>query len=253
MRRRSATLPRALVALMMVASMLGAACLLAGGCGGVETTPGDDAGADSGSGGGASDGGPDIVTTHPDAPPLPGETECTVTETTGILVKGAVHVPVCTPVEYATNPPSGGDHWPLWAAYAKHTVAVPREMYVHNLEHGAVVFAYRCPSSCPDVEKALGDLFDKVGDTLCLVPGGPVARVVLTPDPDLDTPIALAAWGATYTATCIDPPSMKAFLVKAYGHGTEATCANGIDPAGLIASCQDGGADGGNDDAGDGG
>jgi hypothetical protein len=246
MRRRSATFLRALVGVMTAASTIVTAMLLASGCGGGGETPGD-----AGSGGGGSDGGgdPHTITTHPDAPPLPGETECTVIETTGIPVASAKHVALCTPVDYATNPPSGGDHWPTWAAYAKHDTPVPREMYVHNLEHGAVVFAYRCASSCPDVVKALSDTYDLVGDGICLVPGGPVARVLLTPDPDLDTPIAITAWGKTYTATCIDKPSMKAFLVKAYGYGTEATCADGADPAGVIAKCQDASAG----DAGDAG
>jgi hypothetical protein len=52
---------------------------------------------------------------------------------------------------------------------------------------------------------------------------------VLTPDPDLDTPIAASAWGATYTATCIDTASLAAFVSEAYGKGPETTCANGED------------------------
>lgn len=167
----------------------------------------------------------------PDAPPLPGQTECRVVMTTNIEVPGAVHVATCTPVKYATNPPSGGDHWGQWAAFKKYTLQVPREMYVHDLEHGAVVLSFRCDGACPEVVAALEKVFDEAkGDPLCVAAGGaPKARLVLTPDPLLDTPIAASAWGATYTATCIDTASLAAFVSANYGKGPEATCFNGQD------------------------
>jgi len=167
----------------------------------------------------------------PDAPPLPGEAKCEVVQETGIDIDPALHVEVCTDVKYTTNPPSGGNHWPEWAAYRKYSVVVPREMYVHDLEHGAVVLAYRCADACPEVVAALEEVFDNAaGDPLCLSAGAGIkARLVLTPDPELATPIAAAAWGATYTATCIDKPSLTEFVAKVYGRGTEATCFNGTD------------------------
>ncbi len=167
----------------------------------------------------------------PDAPPLPGETECRVVKTTGIPIGSASHVETCSDVAYETNPPSGGDHWGTWAAFRKYTTAVPREMYVHDLEHGAVVLAYRCDEACPDVVAALEKVFDEAaGDPLCLSAGsGPKARLVLTPDAKLETPIAASAWGATYTATCIDTASLAAFVAEVYGKGPEDTCYDGAD------------------------
>lgn len=167
----------------------------------------------------------------PTAPPLPGQTECRVVMTTNIVVTGAVHVETCTPVSYATNPPSGGNHWGQWAAFKKYKVPVPREMYVHDLEHGAVVLSYRCDDDCPDVVAALEKVFDEVaGDPLCVSAGGGVkARLVLTPDANLETPIAASAWGATYTATCIDTASLAKFVSANYGKGPETTCYAGQD------------------------
>lgn len=182
--------------------------------------------------GGGGNGGGNTTVLHPDAPPLPGETECKVVETADIPVDGASHLPTCTPIAYATNPPSGGDHWAQWAKYQKYTTPVPREMYVHDLEHGAVVLLYRCQDACPDVVAALGEVFDAMTDSSCPGPPGPVARMVLAPDPDLDTPIAAAAWGATYTATCIDVASLKAFVKEHYAHGPEDLCGDGIDVSG---------------------
>ena len=175
----------------------------------------------------------------PDAPPLPGETACRVVKTTNIPVASASHVALCTDVSYETNPPSGGDHWGQWAAFKKYTTPVPREMYVHDLEHGAIVLAYRCDGACPEVVEALAEVFDEAAaDPLCLSAGaGPKARLVLTPDADLDTPIAAAAWGATYTATCIDKASLAAFVVEAYGKGPEQVCSDGVDIEAAPPNC----------------
>jgi hypothetical protein len=195
-----------------------------------------------------------VKTTHPDAAPLPGETECTVVETTGIPEPDFNHIAVCTPLSYVTNPPSGGNHWPIWGAYKKYTSILPREMYVHDLEHGAIDFLYRCDGPCPDVVSALGGVFDGFGDPLCLaIPGGPPARVVLTADPDLATPIAAAAWGATYTATCIDVPSLQAFANANYGHGREVLCNDGVDVDTTPVCPTDAGTDASADASADGG
>ena len=48
-------------------------------------------------------------------------------------------------------------HWPVWAAHAKYTAPIPRQMYVHNLEHGWIVLSYRCKDTCPEVVAALED------------------------------------------------------------------------------------------------
>lgn len=196
---------------------------------------------------------PEPITLFPDAPPLPGETECKVVIQTGIPVPSARHLPACTPVQYATNPPSGGDHWGSWAAYKRYEAEVPRELYVHSLEHGAIVLAYRCPASgCAEVTAMLDEVrTEAASDPRCLMlPGGPEARLVMTPDGALDTPIAAAAWGATYTATCLDKASLSRFVADNYAKGPEDTCG---DAAAVDVDRPDGGAprcDGAMPDAG---
>jgi hypothetical protein len=162
-------------------------------------------------------------------------------ETTGIPVLSATHLDVCTPIAYKTNPPSGGNHWPKWAVYAEYSSPVPREMYTHNLEHGGVVLTYACKASCPDVKAALEDIFKNAVDTFCIANGPVKTRVVLTPDPDIPTPIAASAWGATYTATCLDTASLNDFVMKRLGHGPELLCADGYDPVATVQGCNDGG------------
>ncbi len=213
---------------------------------------------DAGTGGGGSDAGAITTVLHPDAPPLPGQSSCEVTITTDIPVGKAIHVSPCTHVDYATNPPSGGDHWGVWAAFASYDVPVPREMYVHDMEHGALILLHDCDGACPDVLAALAEAKDAVaGDPLCLqIPDGPTERVITTPDPLLNTPIAMAAWGATYTATCIDVPSLRDFAKAHYGHGTETVCAQGQYSGDAVTQlCSDagtGGAGGGAGGAGGG-
>lgn len=199
-------------------------------------------------GGGGEGGGPitggkggTVTVTHPGAPPLAGQSACTVTEDVDIPETSANHDAICTSITYATNPPSGGDHWPIWAKYQKYDKPLPHEMLVHDMEHGAIVLLYRCAEDCPDVVEALTQVFGSIADPLCLtLPGGPPARMVLAPDPDLPAPIAAAAWGATYTATCIDVPSLQKFANDHYGKGTEDLCADGVDPV-AMPPCGDGG------------
>jgi hypothetical protein len=233
--RASATL----LGLALVPGISLALSLTAKGCGGQSTI------VDEADGGPDADGVQVVETIHPSVEPLPGETECTVVTTTGIPVPPYTHVLTCTSVEYATNPPSSGDHWGFWAAFKEYAWPIPREVYVHDMEHGAVVLAYRCDDGCPEVVAMLREVtLEATSDPLCLeVPGSSPTRIVITPDPKLDTPIAAAAWGATYTATCIDKSSLASFVAKAYGKGPEATCFPGKDLTNPDASpaCDGGG------------
>lgn len=196
---------------------------------------------DAGAGGGEADAGASdaaagadggegqVAVLHPDAAPLPGEPACVVTVTTGIVPGSASHLPLCTPIDYATNPPSGGPHWGLWAAFGESAAPIPRELYVHDLEHGSVVLAYRCDDGCPAVVEALRALLaDQPADPSCA--DAVHDRLILTPDPLLAAPVAAAAWGATYTATCLDPASLRAFIDAHYAKAPENTCAQGLEP-----------------------
>ncbi len=195
----------------------------------------------AGIGGGPGAGGeggaplPPVVTVlHPDQTPLPGETECVVTITDNHPLEGRTHVEVCSPVAYQTNPPSSGDHWPIWAEFRSYDAPVPRSMLVHNLEHGAVIMLYRCDADCPEIPAAYEEAADTFGlDPLCVMGSNNAerSRIVIAPDPELDAPIGLASWRATYVATCLDPPSILEFIETHYGRGLEQVCAQGKDPA----------------------
>jgi hypothetical protein len=166
-----------------------------------------------------ADGG---VATFPDA-------SCLV-EIDQLPVLAAPHVTIPSTIDWNSNPPSSGPHYPIWAAYQAYTTPVPRGYYVHDLEHGAVVFLYKCPTaSCPEIAQALQAVSDSLpDDPLCTGAGqGVRVRTVITPDPLIDVPVAAAAWGWVYKAQCVDLPTLKAFAIDHYGHGPEAFCTNG--------------------------
>ncbi|MDR7420175.1 MAG: DUF3105 domain-containing protein [Armatimonadota bacterium] len=83
---------------------------------------------------------------------------------------------------YNSNPPTSGWHTPQTAPWGVHRTAIPDEVIVHNLEHGGIWISYRDASDAALIEKL---------ETL-------VARyrskVILTPRPQNDAPVAVAAW-----------------------------------------------------------
>ena len=77
-------------------------------------------------------------------------------------------------------------------------------------------------------EGPIQELIDELPeDPLCGASGGPSRRIILTPDPLLETAWAAAAWGHTLTADCFAPEIFRAFVDAHYGAGPEQICADG--------------------------
>jgi len=135
------------------------------------------------------------------------------------------HVTQCTPITYSTNPPSGGPHYAIWAAYGSYDFPVPAGYLMHSLEHGAVVFWYNCPEGCAgelaEVEAFIAALPE---DPLCAGMGAE-RRTVLLPWPELGSRWAASTWGFALTADCFDPTAFRTFYDDHYGRGREALCA----------------------------
>ncbi len=131
--------------------------------------------------------------------------------------EGANHVDDCSPVSYASNPPSSGNHYSTWAAFGVYTDPVPRGFWVHSLEHGAVVFSYQ--PGATDVAQA-ETLIESLVDPDCAEP----PRIILTPDPLLDTAWAASAWGVTLRASCFDQQAFEIFFEQFVGKAPENIC-----------------------------
>jgi len=116
-------------------------------------------------------------------------------------------------IEYPDPPPTGGDHNPCWATWGVHTDAVPAERWVHNLEHGGVVFLYRSDDGgtlAPDDETALTDLVNRLPRTLLTAYTGP-----------LQGRFAVIAWGYRLVSDCLDLEADQKFYDEHFDRAPE--------------------------------
>lgn len=179
---------------------------------------------DGGSSSGAADAGADRRLPGPIHPAA----SCYVTIETPEPVAGT-HVPEGTVITYNSNPPSSGPHYPVWANFSEYSAPLDEGYLVHSLEHGAVALLYKCDPTSPACAPTI-DALRKIRDSL---PTDPMCdpsirvRVVIAPFPRLTTPVAAAAWGITYTADCVDVPTLTAFAKDNYARSTENICAPG--------------------------
>jgi Protein of unknown function (DUF3105) len=126
-----------------------------------------------------------------------------------------------TPHEpYNSNPPTSGPHVRWVAPWGVHTVPIPLEVQVHNLEDGGVVVQYHCPAPCPDLIAKLDTLTTR--PELLTLPrarvnpqGPPAIRLVVAPYPTMKSAIALTAWGRIETLDHYDDARIMRFI-KAY-------------------------------------
>ena len=143
-----------------------------------------------------------------------------------IQAQASLHVAEGTAVTYCSNPPSSGPHYSVWANFQEFDSPVEAPYLVHSLEHGGVVLFYKCEGACPEIIDQLRAIRDAVPiDERCFSPIR--ARIILVPNPAITTPVAAAAWGATYRAACLDRPSLEAFVRDHYAKGPENICAPG--------------------------
>jgi hypothetical protein len=119
------------------------------------------------------------------------------------------------PIDYADPPPTSGTHAPCWVAFGEYTEEIPDERWVHNLEHGGVVYLYHCPEGC-DAELA---------SLRTLIEGKPFA--VLTPYSLLPEPgFAAVSWGYRLVTDALDVEAFEAFYDAHADHGRESTSAD---------------------------
>ncbi|MFO0686147.1 MAG: DUF3105 domain-containing protein [Sandaracinus sp.] len=171
----------------------------------------------------------DVVVTHPAAAPIAPFTSCDVT-TAVQSSSSRNHDPLCAAIDYTFVPPAAGDHYPVWADYLTYDAPVPWGFVVHSMEHGAVVLVYDPESAAaPQIQQAFADVIAAHGlDPACRDQSWP-SRFVVMPSHDLSTPLAALAWGHTYEATCLDAPSLTAFVEANYAHAPESLCNPGTD------------------------
>ena len=103
-------------------------------------------------------------------------------------------------VLYNSRPPTSGPHLPSMARWGIHTQPIPDGLQVHNLEDGGILVQYNC-RNCDALIGKLEAIVSRYSD-----------KVILAPYPNLNTRIALTAWGRIDTFDDIDEQQIVRFI-----------------------------------------
>ncbi|XP_020278335.1 uncharacterized protein LOC109852012 [Pseudomyrmex gracilis] len=143
-------------------------------------------------------------------------------ETIPMMYK-AVHKCMNQIIEYDDDVPLYGTHRPLWPVYGEYKY-VPKQRWLHSLEHGAIVMLYHPCANPLEVER-LRNLVKK-----CLW------RHIITPYNylDEDRPLALLSWGCKLTMSSVDPRIVTRFIRKKALRGPEQNANDGQFTDGLL-------------------
>jgi hypothetical protein len=126
------------------------------------------------------------------------------------------HLPVSStfhrpaPIDYPDLPPAGGDHDACWIRFGVHATELPDERWVHNLEHGAVVFLHNCEDGCDAERKELEAMAES----------RPFA--VVLPYAELPTRFGVVAWEHRLLSDCLDQEAFAAFYTDHVNQAPES-------------------------------
>jgi hypothetical protein len=126
------------------------------------------------------------------------------------------HIP--TPIDYPDPPPTSGDHNPCWATWGVHDDVVPAERWVHNLEHGGVVFLYKNAAALSASDRSAAD-GGTLGELTALVQRLP--RTLLTQYDALPKNFAMVSWGHRIVSDCFDADAAETFYAQHFNQGRE--------------------------------
>lgn len=187
--------------------------------------------------------------------------------------KGREHVTDIYGVEYSSNPPSSGSHFPVWAKPGVYDRFISDGYLLHSMEHGYIVIWYDCskptagyrllttevyahdepteestdsgqllkhmkvqptatvswvtPESPPPEEMPFPDSFKTEGCKSLISQLSEFTkvakRVIVVPRQNLDTIVALTAWGRIEKLNKVDKEKIEEFIKAFHNKGPEAT------------------------------
>lgn len=174
---------------------------------------------------------------------------------------GRNHVTDISGVSYNSNPPTSGNHFPMWVQRGVFDMLISDGYLIHSLEHGYIVMSYNCgpkgdavykvlesgapltkmqgdlkataamrPLKTDNLPKKEVDLPQEFGSESCktLVKGlsqflDNYQRIVIVPRPNMDSVIALTAWGKIDKMNAFDQKRIGAFVDAFHNKGPEQT------------------------------
>src|SRR3990167_5916853 len=111
--------------------------------------------------------------------------------------------------QYNSNPPTSGPHYAEAAAWGIYDKELPDEQLIHNLEHGGIWISYKDPNNT----QLISELKDIVDDYSI--------KVIMTPRPQNDSPIVVAAWRRLLKLDSFDEKQIKSFIKAFINKGPE--------------------------------
>lgn len=126
-----------------------------------------------------------------------------------VKIESRNHVPEGTSIQYNTNPPAGGPHYPVTAHAGVYDKAPSDGYLVHSLEHGTVILWYREDLAKGEVEKLKG-IFNKMG-----------GKTIMTPRKGMDVPVGVTSWGRILKLKEIDEKKILEFYEANYNRAPE--------------------------------
>jgi hypothetical protein len=113
---------------------------------------------------------------------------------------------------YNSRPPTSGPHAPQPPRWGRSNEPIPETVQVHGLEHGGILVQYRCPEPCPE----LVDRLDRVVRRYS-------SKVLLAPNMNQDSLIALTSWTRLQELEDFDEPTIVDFIETFRNRGPEKT------------------------------
>lgn len=110
---------------------------------------------------------------------------------------------------YNSNPPTSGPHYPDPAKWGVHDQPLPDEQLLHNLEHGGIWISYQDEKD-QQLVSALRDIAKDYA-----------VKVIVTPRPEDDSKIAVAAWGRLLKLETFDRGQILDFIKAFINKGPE--------------------------------
>ena len=123
-------------------------------------------------------------------PENPPEGVVTYPATTNNIVEGAI--------EYDRDPPTNGDHDPLWQNCGFYSEPIENRHAVHSMDHGVVWISFN-----PDLPQQ---------DIEVLRPYGQEPYVIVSPYPGLRAPVVVTAWRNQLDLNGVDDPRLRQFV-----------------------------------------
>lgn len=171
--------------------------------------------------------------------------------------EGRTHIDIGTVMNYGTNPPTSGNHYPQWIKWGIYPAPKDDRNLVHSLEHGYVIMSYNCdinPTGFHLIPEALAqsatdpmsvatdsvqqdasaaatlsdnfksDQCKQLVDQLTSVYNdkGQV-RLIVIPRPNMDSRIALTSWRYLEKLNTFDQKKIDDFIDAHLNQGPEKT------------------------------